>query len=65
MDKRLPLAAALIVLVLFGVPLLFPHPPAPHAPVTMDSLAKQPAPDAAVSHTVPLAQATASFRRRR
>jgi YidC/Oxa1 family membrane protein insertase len=62
MDKRLPLAAALIVLVLFGVPLLFPHPPAPPAPVAMDSLAKQPAPDAAVSHTVPLAQATASLR---
>ncbi|HEV8410372.1 MAG TPA: membrane protein insertase YidC, partial [Gemmatimonadaceae bacterium] len=58
MDKRLPLAAALIVLVLFGVPLLFPHPPAPPAPVAMDSLAKQPVPDAAVSHPVPLAQAT-------
>ena len=29
MDKRLPLAAALIILVLFGVPLLFPRPPLP------------------------------------
>ena len=58
MDKRLLLAASLIILVLFGVPLLFPHPPAPPAPIAVDSLAKQPAPDAAVAHTVPLAQAT-------
>jgi YidC/Oxa1 family membrane protein insertase len=57
MDKRLPLAAALIVLVLFGVPLLFPRAPLPPAPIAVDSLAKQPAPDAAVAHTVPLAQA--------
>ncbi len=56
MDKRLPLAAALIVLVLFGVPLLFPRPPLPPAPIVVDSLAKPPAPDAAVAHTVPLTQ---------
>ncbi len=56
MDKRLPLAAALIILVLFGVPLLFPRPPSPVRPVTADSIASAPAPDAAVSHTVPVAQ---------
>ena len=57
MDKRLPLAAALIVLVLFGVPLLFQRPPVPPQRVTADSVAKQPAPDAAVAHTVPAVQA--------
>jgi YidC/Oxa1 family membrane protein insertase len=57
MDKRLPLAAALIVLVLFGVPLLFPRPPLPPPPIAADSLAKQPAPDAALTHAVPLARA--------
>ena len=57
MDKRLPLAAALIVLVLFGVPLLFPRPPVPPQRVTVDSVAKQPAPDAAVAHTGPAVQA--------
>jgi len=57
MDKRLPLAAALIILVLFGVPLLFPHPPAlPRSP-SADSTASAPAPvpDAAVAHAVPVA----------
>jgi YidC/Oxa1 family membrane protein insertase len=57
MDKRLPLAAALIVLVLFGVPLLFPRPPVPPPHVTTDSIASAPAPDAAAIHAVPLAQA--------
>jgi YidC/Oxa1 family membrane protein insertase len=57
MDKRLPLAAALIVLVLFGVPLLFPRPPVPPQRVTVDSAAKQPTPDAAVAHTVAAVQA--------
>ncbi len=57
MDKRLPLAAALIVLVLFGVPLLFPRPPVPPQRVTVDSVGKPPAPDAAVAHTVPAVQA--------
>jgi YidC/Oxa1 family membrane protein insertase len=57
MDKRLPLAAALIVLVLFGVPLLFPRPPVPPPRVTVDSVAKPPAPDAAVAHAVPAVQA--------
>jgi YidC/Oxa1 family membrane protein insertase len=54
MDKRLPLAAALIILVLFGVPLLFPHPPVPPRPLTVDSIASAPAlpPDAAVPHAV-------------
>lgn len=57
MDKRLPLAAALIILVLFGVPLLFPHPPVPPRRITADSMASGastpvPAPDAAVAHTV-------------
>jgi YidC/Oxa1 family membrane protein insertase len=56
MDKRLPLAAALIILVLFGVPLLFPRPPIPVRPVTADSTAAMPAPDAAVSHSIPVAQ---------
>jgi YidC/Oxa1 family membrane protein insertase len=57
MDKRLPLAAALIIVVLFGVPLLFPHPPAPLRSPRADSTAA-PAParaaDAAVSHAVPV-----------
>src|ERR1035437_590598 len=57
MDKRLPLAAALIVLVLFGVPLLFPRPPVPPPRVAVDSVGKPPAPDAAVAHTVPAVQA--------
>ncbi len=56
MDKRLPLAAALIIIVLFGVPLLFPRPPIPVRPVAVDSTAAMPAPDAAVSHAVPVAQ---------
>jgi YidC/Oxa1 family membrane protein insertase len=60
MDKRLPLAAALIILVLFGVPLLFPHPPVPPRQVTADSTATVPVPprDAAVPHTVPAVAAT-------
>ena len=59
MDKRLPLAAALIILVLFGVPLIFPHPPAPPPAVSADSANKTaaPAPDAAVSHPVSVAPA--------
>jgi len=60
MDKRLPLAAALIVLVLFGVPLLFPRPPLPPQPIAADSTAKAPAPDAAVSHAVPITPAGAA-----
>jgi YidC/Oxa1 family membrane protein insertase len=57
MDKRLPLAAALIILVLFGVPLLFPHPPVPPRLPSADSTASAPAPvpDAAVAHAVPVA----------
>src|SRR6185437_2364670 len=55
MDKRLPLAAALIILVLFGVPLLFPRPPLPPPAIGADSAAKTPAPDAAVTHAVPVA----------
>jgi YidC/Oxa1 family membrane protein insertase len=57
MDKRLPLAAALIILVLFGVPLLFPHPPVPPRSPSADSTASAPAPvpDAAVAHAVPVA----------
>jgi len=55
MDKRLPLAAALIIIVLFGVPLLFPRPPIPVRPVSADSIAALPAPDAAVSHSIPVA----------
>lgn len=62
MDKRLPLAAALIIVVLFGVPLLFPHPPAPPrtaANAKADSVAApaRPAPDAPVVHAVPVAPA--------
>jgi YidC/Oxa1 family membrane protein insertase len=59
MDKRLPLAAALIIVVLFGVPLLFPHPPAAPRPLGADSTihAAVPAPDAAVTHAVPVAPA--------
>jgi YidC/Oxa1 family membrane protein insertase len=52
MDKRLPLAAALIVVVLFGVPLLFPRPPVPPAVATADSTARVRTPDAAVTHPV-------------
>ena len=59
MDKRLPLAAALIIVVLFGVPLLFPHPPAAPRPASADSVSRPaplpPAPDAAVAHSVPIA----------
>ncbi len=39
MDKRLALAAALIVLVLFGVPLMFPRPPVPPRIAVADSAA--------------------------
>jgi len=53
MDKRLPLAAALIVLVLFGVPLLFPRPPVPPRAVSADTVNRTPPPDAAVAHVVP------------
>lgn len=56
MDKRLPLAAALIILVLFGVPLLFPRPPLPPPAIGADSSAKKvPALDAGVSQAVPVA----------
>jgi YidC/Oxa1 family membrane protein insertase len=58
MDKRLPLAAALVILVLFGVPLLFPRPPVPPRPVTADSIAQAPAPDAAIAHAVPVTPVT-------
>ncbi|MFI5232301.1 MAG: YidC/Oxa1 family insertase periplasmic-domain containing protein [Gemmatimonadales bacterium] len=59
MDKRLPLAAALIIVVLFGVPLLFPHPPVPPRPANADSVSHvtTPAPDVAAPHTVPVAPA--------
>jgi YidC/Oxa1 family membrane protein insertase len=60
MDKRLPLAAALILLVLFGVPLLFPHPPAPVRPASADSVKATPAPDSPVAHQVPVAAAPAA-----
>ncbi|MGH7656350.1 MAG: YidC/Oxa1 family insertase periplasmic-domain containing protein [Gemmatimonadaceae bacterium] len=61
MDKRLPLAAALIIVVLFGVPLLFPHPPVPAKPATADSVSRTttPAPDIAVAHAVPVAPVAA------
>jgi YidC/Oxa1 family membrane protein insertase len=59
MDKRLPLAAALIVLVLFGVPLLFPRPPVPPRPVSADTISTRPAPDAALVHAVPVAPGAA------
>ncbi len=59
MDKRLPLAAALIILVLFGVPLLFPRPPLPPPRATADSTVTS-LPDAAAAHTVPVAQAGAT-----
>jgi YidC/Oxa1 family membrane protein insertase len=52
MDKRLPLAAALIILVLFGVPLLFPKPPVPPPAIGADSTTRTPAPDAAITHAV-------------
>lgn len=59
MDKRLPLAAALIIVVLFGVPLLFPHPPAPPIGARADSTAAPalPAPDVPVAHAVPVSPA--------
>jgi YidC/Oxa1 family membrane protein insertase len=57
MDKRLPLAAALIILVLFGVPLLFPRPPLPPPTVAADSATRAPAPDVAVPHAIPVAPA--------
>jgi YidC/Oxa1 family membrane protein insertase len=57
MDKRLPLAAALIIVVLFGVPLLFPRPPLPPRPVAADSIVSTPTPDAAVVHAVPVTPA--------
>ena len=60
MDKRLPLAAALIVLVLFGVPLLFPRPPVPPTQVSADSTAKALSPDAAVVHAVQVPQTGAA-----
>src|ERR1039457_3876029 len=59
MDKRLPLAAALIILVLFGVPLLFPRPAVPPPPVSADSVVRAPIPDAAVTHAIPVTLANA------
>jgi len=52
MDKRLPLAAALIILVLFGVPLLFPRPPVPPQPTRPESTAVRLGPDTALAHAV-------------
>jgi YidC/Oxa1 family membrane protein insertase len=61
MDKRLPLAVALIVLVLFGVPLLFPRPQVPPSVVTADSAAAAArAPDAPVTRDVPAVRASAA-----
>ena len=62
MDKRLPLAAALIVLVLFGVPLLFPRPPVPPRPIAADTAVSAPAPDAAAVHAVPVNQLPSAVR---
>src|ERR1035437_2660370 len=56
MDKRLPLASVLIILVLFGVPLLFPRPPVPVRSAGADTTTvRTPVPDAAVVHAVPVA----------
>src|ERR1035437_2865056 len=56
MDKRLPLALVLIILVLFGVPLLFPRPPVPVRSAGADTTTvRTPMPDAAVVHAVPVA----------
>jgi YidC/Oxa1 family membrane protein insertase len=60
MDKRLPLAAVLVILVLFGVPLLFPRPPVAPQPVGADSIVRAPVPDAAVTHAVSVTQANAA-----
>ncbi|HEY2849779.1 MAG TPA: YidC/Oxa1 family insertase periplasmic-domain containing protein [Gemmatimonadaceae bacterium] len=60
MDKRLPLVAALIIVVLFGVPLLFPHPPVPPRLLRSDSSAV--APDAPIARTVPVAPAPVAAR---
>jgi YidC/Oxa1 family membrane protein insertase len=60
MDKRLPLAIALVLLVLFGVPLLFPRPPVPPQPVGVDTTAHTPSPDAAVVRAVPVTPGTAT-----
>src|ERR1035437_5125963 len=56
MDKRLPLAAVLFILVLFGVPPLFPRPPVPPQPGRADTTVRTPTPDAAVVHAVPVTQ---------
>jgi YidC/Oxa1 family membrane protein insertase len=55
MDKRLPLAIVLMAAVLFLVPMLFPRRPVPPQPITSDSIAKPPVPDAAASYPVRVA----------